>query len=363
VGDNTLIPAQIADISVDWLNERLGDTVGTITDASIANIGEGVGILGEVGRITLTYADGETGPATMIAKCQSIHAENVMLSQMMGFYVREVSFYQQLASTVDLRVPQCFIADIADEGVPFVLILEDITGTRMIDQVEGATREDTMLIAETVAALHATYWNNEALFALDWLPPMNNDLYKGAAGMVEANWNMFVERYTGRVDADVVDAVERLTPKYTQMLDWWIDASPPTLAHTDCRAENYLFGTGEEIGQITMLDFQLLTRHVGVYDIANFLGQSVTVEDRRAWQDEVVDHYHSTLLSRGVTGYDIEHCRRDYRYCLLHQAFGNVAVANIDPGNDRGRLLLDAFVTRVFAAAADNNSVDLLSEF
>ncbi len=357
-----MIPAQIADISADWLNQRLGDGFGTITEATVANIGEGVGILGEVGRISLTYADGESGPASLIAKCQSQHEENIFLAQMMGFYVREVSFYQQLAATLDLRVPSCHIADMADGGVPFVLVLEDIEDARMIDQIEGASLEETLAIADMVAALHASYWNNDALFGLDWLPPMNNDLYKGASGLVDANWDDFVGKWSDKVDAGVLAACDQLRPRYAAMLDWWIDASPPTLAHTDCRAENYLFGTGANAGEVTMLDFQLATRHVGVYDIANFLGMSVSVENRQAWQDEVLTHYHQALVARGVTGYDFDQCVRDYRYCLMHQAFANIAVSNIDPGNERGRTLLDAFITRVFSAAADNNSVELLGE-
>ena len=356
------IPAQISDISVDWLNTRLGDDFGTITEVSVAEIGAGVGILGEVGRVTLTYAEGETGPATLIAKCQSVYPDNIVLCQMMGFYVREVSFYNELASSLDIRTPKCHVADMAQGGAPFILLVEEITDARMIDQIEGASREDAMSVAETVAGLHARFWNNDALFALEWLPPMNNDLYKGAQGLFDANWEGFVENWSALVDPDVLACCEALIPKYADMLDWVVESSPATLAHTDCRAENYLFGGSAGPDAITMLDFQLATRHVGTYDIANFLGMSVTIENRRAWENDVVRHYHDTLVARGVPDYDYDQCHRDYRYALMHQAMAQVAVANLDPGNDRGRELLNAFVTRAFTAAADNQSIDLLSE-
>ena len=60
---------------------------------------------------------------------------------------------------------------------------------------------------------------------------------------------------------------------------------------------------------------------------------------------------------------EADRCWRDYRYCLLHQAWSQVAVSDIDPGNDRGRALLHAMITRVFAAAHDLQSGDLLNEF
>ena len=48
---------------------------------------------------------------------------------------------------------------------------------------------------------------------------------------------------------------------------------------------------------------------------------------------------------------------------MFHQAWSQVAVSDIDPGNDRGRRLLHEMITRVFAAVDDNDCDDLLGEF
>lgn len=357
-----MIPTKAAEITVDWLNTRLADdvSIGTIAGVSVDDIGAGVGILGEVTRLTLTYAAGHNGPATMIAKCQSAHPENIGLCQMMGFYEREISFYQQLAPSIDVRVPHAYLADMEPGGAPFVLLLEEITGARMIDQIDGASRDDVQRVADLLAGLQAPFWNNEAVHALGWLPPMNNEMYKGAQALGEANWAPFVENWGDKVPADALAWCEQLTAKYPAMLDWWAGASPVTLTHTDARAENYLFGGSAGPDAVTMLDFQLSTRHVGTWDIANFLGMSVTIENRRSWERDIVERYHQALISCGVTDYDLDQCWRDYRYCLMHQAWAQLAIANVDPGNDRGRQLLNEFVTRSFTAASDNNSGELL---
>ena len=39
-----MIPAQVDEISVNWLNNHLGNDVGTVGDVAIEHIGEGVGI-------------------------------------------------------------------------------------------------------------------------------------------------------------------------------------------------------------------------------------------------------------------------------------------------------------------------------
>jgi len=362
------IPTQVTDITADWLDRRIGsggdpgNGVGAIVAVSTEHIGEGVGILGEVARMTVTYATGESGPHTFIAKCQSIHPENVMVSQMMGFYEREINFYNDLAADLDIRTPRCYAADMADGGAPFVLVLEAIEDARLIDQVVGATFDEAAAIIDMVASLHAAYWGTDELFAMEWLPPMNNPLYKGAAGLVDANWDEFVTTWADRIPPETIEWCDRLKPRYGDMLDWWQDNAPVTLTHTDCRAENYLFGGRNGDDAVTMLDFQLATRHVGTWDVANFLGMSVTIDNRRAWEDDLLARYHSTLVERGGTGYELASCRRDYRYCLLHQAFAQIAIANVDPGNDRGRHLLDEFITRGFQAAADNDAGDILDE-
>lgn len=358
-----MIPVCTADVTVDWLNERTAadDRVGKITAIEQESMGAGVGILGELSRLHLTYAPGQDGPATMIAKCQSAFEDNVVLCQMMGFYIREVSFYQQLADSIDTRVPVPYVADVDPTGSPFVLILEEVADAVMIDQIEGASLDQTKLVLEAVAALHARFWDNEDLYALNWLPPMNNDMYKGAQALGEANWPAFEENWGPRLPVKTLGAVKAFTPLYPSALDFLYEFGTPTFAHTDCRAENYLFGGSAGDNVTTMLDFQLATRHMGTYDLANFVGQSITVENRRRWEDELLDHYHSTLLSfGGPDTYTIEQCRTEYRYNLMQQAWAQLAIANIDPGNDRGRELLNAFVTRSFQAAEDNDSAELL---
>ena len=128
------IPAQVDDISVDWLNSVLGDEFGTIADIDIAHFAEGVGILGELARIELTYAPGADGPATLIAKCATPSEANQFLSVAMGFYIREVNFYQQLADQLSIRVPRCYHAATSETGVPFVLLIEEIAGATTPDQ-------------------------------------------------------------------------------------------------------------------------------------------------------------------------------------------------------------------------------------
>ena len=360
-----MIPLQTTDITVPWLNQVLQrhDDVGTITGVRSESMGEGVGILGELSRLHVSYANGHTGPATLVAKCQSKFPENVFLCQLMGFYLREVNFYNELSATVDFRVPRCYYAEADPVGAPFVLLVEEVTGARMIDQVVGATLEECHKVADVGAQLHSRFWESPALYALKWLPPWNNDAYKAAQALGEAKLPAFADTWAGQVPADSLAWMQKFTARYPDILDWWVAQGNVTVVHTDFRAENFLFGGSAGPDTVTVLDFQVMTRHVGVWDIANFLGASVTVENRRSWEQGVLDRYHDRLVASGVTGYTREQCQRDYRYCTLQQAWSQIPISGVDPGNERGRTLLNAMITRSFQSASDNNAGELLELF
>ena len=200
----------------------------------------------------------------------------------MGFYAREVNFYRSLSATVDVRVPRCLHADIADDGAPFVLLLEEITDARTIDQIVGASYDDATRAIDVAVRLHAAFWSNDALAALEWLPPMNTPLNHLAGDLAVQKEPAFVAYWDGQLPAGSIEFVEALTPHYRDLLDWWVDQGHATYAHTDFRADNLLFGGSAGDDAVTLLDWQLSTKGVGVWDVANFLAGSVTTEDRRA---------------------------------------------------------------------------------
>ena len=354
------IPASSAEIDAAWLREVLD--LGVV-DVRAEDLGAGLGLLGEVTRLHLTYGAGRLGPATLIAKTQSPAPESVFVAQIMGFYDREVSFYRDLADRVDVRTPRCHHADIAADGTPFVLLLEEITGARTIDQIEGASRADSETVIDQAVVLHAQLWDTPELWALDWLPPINTPLFLAAADLAAEKLPRYLTYWEGKGPAAALQFVQDLTPHYPALLDWWAAQGNATFAHMDFRADNFLFGGSAGADVVTVLDWQLSVRGVGVWDVANFLAGSVTVEDRRAWEDDLVRRYHAGLLAAGVTGYDWERCWRDYRYSIGQQAWSTCPMGDMDPGNARGQLLLDTITPRYLVAADDHGVTEMLDLF
>jgi hypothetical protein len=355
----TAVPAAAADITVDWLNEVLD--AGTVTDVKAENLGAGLGLLGEVTRLHLSYEGGHGGgPDTLIAKTQSPAPESAFVAQLMGFYDREVNFYRSLAGAIDVRTPRCYHADISADGAPFVLLLEEITGARTIDQIVGASRADAELAIDIAVSLHSRFWDNDELFALEWLPPINAPLFLAAGDFAKQKLPAYEAYWRGKVPGAMLAFVGDLNARYPALLDWWVAQGHPTFAHMDYRADNFLFGGSAGDETATLLDWQLSVRGVGVWDVANFLAGSVTTENRRRWQGDLVRRYHDGLLAAGVTDYDWDTCWREYRYAVAQQAWSTCPLGDLEPGNERGRLLLDTITPRYLVAADDLGVYDLL---
>lgn len=359
----TTIPAQVDDITVDWLNEVLGDEFGHVEAIGAAHFGEGVGILGELARLTLTYAAGESGPATIVAKCASPQEANQFLAVAMGFYTREVNFYREVADRVHIRVPRPFHADASETGVPFVLLIEDIVSARTPDQIAGITVNEAKSIISAVSPLHIQFWGKQdELAALEWLPPMNNDMYKGGQPLATAMFPAFAEHYGSDIPADAMAAIGVTCDRYADLLDYVTSVGDATMTHTDCRAENYLFGGPDGTDEITVIDFQLSTRHIGMWDVTNLLAGSMQLELRKAHETQLLQHYVDTITDAGIH-YTMEQAHFEYRVCLLQQCAAQVITSDLQGGNDRGQDLLTQLHLRPLYAAVDNDAFALLDQF
>ena len=88
---------------------------------------------------------------------------------MLRNYEREVKFYLEVASSVDVRVPQCHHGEWDPASGDFVLVLEDMTPAEQGDQVTGCDVPTAELAVRELARLHGPRWNDPTLDDLDWL--------------------------------------------------------------------------------------------------------------------------------------------------------------------------------------------------
>ena len=84
-------------------------------------------------------------------------------------YLRETSFYRELAPRLGTPTPLCYFAEI-DDSNHFMIILDDMSPTLSVDQFSGLTLEQTRHGLVALASLHSGTTNDNELFARESVP-------------------------------------------------------------------------------------------------------------------------------------------------------------------------------------------------
>ncbi len=350
------IPTEFDQADPAWFTEVMG-----IDDEVVATswnrIAEGVGLLGRLARVHLEWSRG-SGPGSVVVKLPSVIPEMVEQAQMFGFYDREVSFYRDREAVPSVRAPHCWHVDAAPEAVPFVIVLEDLDRARMVDQLEGCELVDALRVARAAAALHAPLWGRPELHELPWLPAVNGPLYAAAQPVLQAAAPAFVERWRPMIGDEAAALAVEVADNLNELQNR-AAAGPLTLCHYDLRLDNLLFE--DDADRVALIDFQLMATQRGPYDLAYFLGWSMTPEQRRAHAPAVLDEYHRVL---GRLGVDVDRRWIDdvYRESMLFVvSMGITTGVNAVTENERADALIEALITRGAIAAADVDAGALLS--
>lgn len=129
------IPTSVDDITPEWLTGVLAES-GVSPVAVIAveatRIGEGVGFIGEIHRIALSYEDPATAiaagaPASVVSKIPTQDPGGRMIGTMLRLYEKESGFYRYLAEDSPVHVPVCFYNGADVESQQWCLLLEDMS--------------------------------------------------------------------------------------------------------------------------------------------------------------------------------------------------------------------------------------------
>ncbi len=361
------IPATMPDLTPQWLTAalRAGGVVkrSSVTGVERESIGVGIGILGELARITLSYDRPEPGaPTSLVAKLPTADPGGRGIGIALGFYNKEVLFYQHLGYEAALPAPRCYWSAADREAGQFCLLIEDLTGTRAGDQVEGASAEDARLVLETAARFHAHWWNDPRLAALDWIPPVNAPVYRFVPIAYQGALESFLSSIGQRLNARQQTMVRDLGPLLPALQDSMTDG-PATFLHGDLRLDNMFYGGTGSAGPVTIVDWQIASQGVGVFDIAYFMTQSLDPAVRGAHERSLLAEYFQRLRDAGVSGYSWEQCWSDYRkvalYCLVYPV---ISIGTIDLGNDRGVTLAGKMTDRCIAAIEDLGSGEFMKQ-
>jgi Ecdysteroid kinase-like family len=353
---NLAIPITIDNIDAAWLSAALGTTVSA---SHQERIGEGVGLVGELSRVHLTYSDPSAGlPATMIAKVHTRAADMLPIAQFYGLYSTEVGFYRDASTGFGVRTPACYYADVSADASQCVLLLEDLNGSLAIDQIDGCPIDRAEQVIDALAVMHASGWDKPELKEIGWLRPFDNPAYLAVGDTIKAGLPTVMARYPD-LDPGVCEAAALFAEHVPDLYRWTVQTQPLTISHTDLRLDNLFFDVPDG-SPLAILDWQLTVRASGAFDVSYFICQSLTEDNRRAHEESLVRRWHAGLVANGVTNYSFENAWDDFKTNIASQFGITVSTGTYEPANERGRLLVETLVRRHFTAAEEHDTLGLL---
>jgi hypothetical protein len=354
------VPNSVAEISAPWLEDALRTADGLV-DERIAHIevrpiGAGVGFLSSVAAVNLTYERPCPGaPASVVVKLEPVAGVFRDAERQSGAFEREVRFYRDVSRHAGARVPQCYFALSSTEGS--VLVLEDLTHLQCGDQVRGMRHSEVVATVRQIGRLHANYWNNERLNALDWLPDHDQFWREG----YEDNWSDFAREYEVRIGSEGLALGERVLHHFDWLKQQVADR-PSVLIHSDLRADNVILGAQGTQDASVILDWQLITKSMAAIDPTRLFGGSEPASQRKGHHLEVFAAWHETLLSAGVSNYEFDEALTDFKLGALYNLLVPVKAHGFSSSftDARAYQLLDAATERIFVSAIELDAQSML---
>jgi Ecdysteroid kinase-like family len=356
-------PASPDELGPDWWTAALQSrgalgSVTSVATAEAAPIGVGVGILSLLWRVMFTYENG-SGPATAILKLPHTVEGARQTADAFNFYGREVNFYREAAHRTSLGTPEVYAAEYDPDTKDFLLVLEDLGDRRQSDQLDGCSVEDALVAAKELAGHHAWWWNDAEIIDADWTvrtcdPPNPQAL----PPTLRQAWPLIESEFSHLLPGPLLEAARRMPDVCVELLER-LSEPPMTLLHGDYRLDNLFFDDSDE-DPVVAVDWQICGLGRAPYDIAYFMSQSLTPEDRKAADEQVVRAYHDALRAGGVEDYSFEQCWDDYRLGILFCSVYPLNAGALDLVNDRARALFEAMLDRSAKAILDLDALELM---
>jgi Ser/Thr protein kinase RdoA (MazF antagonist) len=231
------------------------------------------------------------------------------------------------------------------------LILEDLSPARSGSQVEGCTVKQAQDVLLLLAEIHGRFWGDPRV------PPFGPERF---AGVIDYNmkqcWEPFQHRY-GEMLGDAGAAFEWMWRNAHTVSAHRLSA-PTTLFHGDVHAENLLFVEDRKRGPV-LIDWQLAGQGLAANDVSFFLVKSLTVEERRENEAELLQGYWEGLPEGAREAYSLDRLHVDYCACLTRSMVSAAMLVGPRFAERPDRYeLADVLARRVIAAAHDLKPVE-----
>lgn len=299
------LPLSYEEITPAWLTAALapGHPGAEVVAHRLGDVDEGTS---SRRRIHVEWNDAGVAaglPASVFCK-STMTLESRYLLGMNGGIAAETAFFRDIRQQLDIRAPRALFSEFDPHSFNSLIVLEDMADdVTFCDYDRTLTQEQARDQLATLATVHAQYHES---------PALQTDL---------AEWNSWEKYFTITVEkagfgpacARGFEQAEEVIPArlFARADEVWSatlrsvlehSTLPRTLIHSDVHLKNwYIDGDG----RMGLNDWQCSCQGHWGRDLAYVISTALAVDDRRAWERDLVAHYADQLTDRGVaTSFD-----------------------------------------------------------
>lgn len=343
VGRRAGLPRSVAGLSDTVLSAVMGIDVNSV---SVLDADAGTS---SRARLALT---GVGVPQTVFVKLTAQTAATRLMGELGRLGHTEVRFYRQLAPELT-GLPKAYGAAFDGWTGRYLLVLEDLPAAecQFPDTLHPLSVDQAGLIVGLLARLHATFWGLPADGAapLGWLYTPSGDTTSMLTG---ALMKTSIKRLAGRTDIPVEQG--RFIAENYRAVAALIDTPPHTVMHGDAHPGNVYFRDGKP----GLLDWQAVRRGHPSRELAYTLVTSLTPQDRRSAQRELLDDYCRALAAAGGPQLDGDELWLRYRQAAMYAYVAALITAGM--GGMQAENIALAGLQRAIAALEDLETIALL---
>jgi aminoglycoside/choline kinase family phosphotransferase len=349
-GPTIITPQNLDGITPEWLSAVLSQRHPG-TKVSAVRFGEPIRGTGTNVGLTLAYAcqpEGAALPERMWLKsCYEPHFDHMAPSRI---YEIEAKFYLELASRLDVRVPNCYYAGIDEASHQSVLLLEDLgaQGVKFGKATEPVSPDFVASGLTLLARMHASTWGQAWPHDLWYVEKGIPRSGPAAQWYREQTPEVFAHYIRERAVANVPDSVndpKRIVEAFWKLAEMSCD-EPRCVIHSDAHLDNFYFYPDNTAG---LMDWTAPRSGSWAWDVSYFVISALAIELRRAHERALLRHYLKELEAFGGPALTMDEAWLAYRQ---YNAYG-LFVKIVNPDVFKPREINLAWMSRHVAATED----------
>jgi len=293
--DPSTVPTAPAQVSTAWLTAALCEKVA---GAQVVGVDAQDVSSGTTFRLRLRVTYNERGREAGLPESVFVKASPRLLQRITQAVTGPVEglFYTRLRPALDIEAPQCFHGAVDLRRVTAITLLEDLVETKratFLEPTVPVTKAMAEDVVTTLAALHATFSGVPRPPYLKTYQRQWQDAF--ALVNVERYFLRCFDEADGLIAAPVAADPRRAWRAVLASIALH-ERLPQTVIHNDVHLGNW-YRTAD--GRLGLCDWQAVVSGHWSRDLAYALATMLAIDDRRAWERELVGAYTDALAAAG----------------------------------------------------------------